>query len=166
MNIFKLFKKQIETKKEDFVLQANATLYPDKILIETVDRVKEGFGISSTNISILPVNADNDTLASVLRHHLSLTKMGLTKPKDYEKCYQDYLDKAGFKNGKEHHLNALLLSIYQRDDKIAISPTKNGGHSGKERGFLAIKNADIIVQSSISNADLSDKIKEGWSKCQ
>jgi len=37
----------------------------------------------------------------------------LTRPKDYKKHYQDFLNKAGFKNGKEHHKNALHLTISQ-----------------------------------------------------
>lgn len=166
MNIFKIFKRQKNTQQDKIVLQASATLYPDKILIETVDRVKEGFGISSTNITTLPVDTDNNTLGSTLRHHLNSTRTGLTIPKDYKKHYQDFLNKAGFKNGKDHHKNALHLTISQRKDKIILSPTKNGGYTGKDRGFLGIKNSDIIVTANIDNSTLADKIKEGWSKCE
>jgi hypothetical protein len=44
MSILAKFKRK---KPIADVQQANAILYPDKILIETTDRVKEGFGISS-----------------------------------------------------------------------------------------------------------------------
>lgn len=166
MSIFNLFKLQKGIQQDNTILQANATLYPDKILIATTDRVKEGFGISSTNISTLPIDTDSDTLGSTLRHHLNLTRTGLTIPKDYKKHYQDFLDKAGFKNGKEHHKNALQLTISQRQDKIILSPTKNGGYTGKDRGFLGIKDSDIIVTADIDNSMLADKLKEGWSKCE
>ena len=166
MSIFNIFKREKNTQQNDTVLQASATLYPDKILIETIDRVKEGFGISSTNISTLPVDTDNNTLGSTLRHHLNLTRTGLTRPKDYKKHYQDFLNKAGFKNGKEHHKNGLHLTISQRQDKIILCPTKNGGYTGKDRGFLGIKDSDIIVTADIDNSMLADKIKEGWSKCE
>ena len=166
MSIFNIFKREKNTQQIDAVLQASATLYPDKILIETVDRVKEGFGISSTNISTLPVDVDNDTLGSTLRHHLNSTQAGLSIPKDYKKHYQDFLDKAGFKNGKEHHKNALHLTVTQRQDKITISPTKNGGYTGKDRGFLGIKDSNIVLTADIDNVTLADKIKEGWSKCE
>lgn len=166
MSIFNIFKRQKNTQQKNAVLQASATLYPDKILIETIDRVKEGFGISSTNISTLPIDVDNNTLGSTIRHHLNLTRTGLTIPKDYKKYYQNFLDKAGFKNGKEHHKNALHLTISQRQDKITLSPTKNGGYTGKDRGFLGIKDSDIIITADIDNSALADKIKEGWSKCE
>lgn len=166
MSIFNIFKRKKNTQQVDTVLQASATLYPDKILIETVDRVKEGFGISSTNISTLPVNIDNNTLGLTLRHHLSLTRTGLTRPKDYKKHYQNFLDKAGFKNGKEHHKEALHLTIIKRQGKITLSPTKNGGYAGKDRGFLGIKDSDIIITTDVDNSTLAHSIKEGWSKCE
>src|SRR5690606_15689599 len=158
--------RQKDTQQKDTVLQACATLYPDKILIETIDRVKEGFGISSTNISTLPVDIDNNTLSSTLRHHLNATKTGLTIPRDFKKHYQDFLNKAGFIYGKEHHKNALHLTISQRQNKITLSPTKNGGYTGKERGFIEIKDSDIIVTADIDNSTLADKIREGWNKCE
>jgi len=166
MNILNIFKRQKNTKKKVDILQASATLYPDKILIETIDRVKDGFGISSANISILPIDTDEEALGSTIRHHLKSTTIGLTIPKDYKKHYQDFLDKAGFENGKEHHKNALHLAISQRQNQIIISPTKNGGYTGRDKGFLDIKDADIIVNADIDNLTFGDKIKEGWTKCE
>ena len=76
------------------------------------------------------------------------------------------MDKAGFKNGKEHHKNALHLTISQRQNLITISPTRNGGYTGKDRGFLGIKDAHVIVNADIDNLTLGGKIKEGWTKCE
>lgn len=154
----------INTVKHTTVL-ASATLYPDKILVATIDSVKEGFGISSMNISILTVDTDNETLGSAIRQHLNATRIGLAIPKDYKKHYQDFLHKAGFRTGKEHHRNALHLTISQRQNQIIISPTKNGGYTGKDRGFLGIKESEIIMPADIDNPALAKKIKEGWSKC-
>jgi hypothetical protein len=166
MNLLNIFKRRESTDSGEELLQAGATLYPDRILIETIDRVKEGFGISSTNIATLPIDTDLATLGSTIRRHLTLTKTGLTIPKDYKKHYKDFLDKAGFKNGKEHHKNALHLTISQRQNQITISPTKNGGYTGKDRGFLGIKDVDIMVHAEIDNIELGDKIKYGWSRCE
>ncbi len=166
MNILNVFKRQEEALQKEIVLQASATLYPEKILIETIDSVKEGSGICSTNISTLFVDIDGETLGSTIRQHLNSTKTALIIPKDYKKHYQDFLNKAGFKNGKEHHKNALRLTISQRQNQITISPTKNGGYSGKERGFSGIKDSDIITTTDIDNSTLARKIKEGWSKCE
>jgi hypothetical protein len=150
----------------ELILQASVTLYPDKILIVTIDRVIAGFGILSTNLSILPIDVDLATLGSTIQQHLHLTKGDLSIPDDYKKHYKDFLAKAGFKNGKEHHANALQLGIFQRHNQITINPTKNGGYTGKDRGFVDLKDSDIIVNADIVNSVLGEKIKEGWTKCE
>jgi hypothetical protein len=35
---------------------------------------------------------------------------------------------------------------------MILSPTKNGGYTGKDRGFLGIKGFDIIVTTDIDNS--------------
>jgi hypothetical protein len=157
MSIFSIFGRNKHLKNKMEFLEANATLYPDKILIETTDRVKEGFGISSMKLTILPVNTDNQNLGSTLRYHLNLSRSDLKIPKDYKEHYKNFLVRAGFKNGKEHHRNALNLAISQKQNLITISPSKNGGYTGKERGFHGIKDTDIIVGSDIDNFTLGSK---------
>ena len=167
MKILNIFKRQWNHTAKQFVLQSAVTFYPDKIIIETIDRVKEDFGISSLNISILPVNTDNETLGSSIRYHLSLTRTGISIPKDYKQSYKEFLKKLGFKNGKEHHKDALKVMISQHQNQITISPTKNGGFTGKDRGFLSMKDvADIFVNENTDNFTLGDKIREGYSQCK
>jgi hypothetical protein len=164
MDILRILKKKGDEQK---ILQANATLYPDKILIDTTDRVKEGFGIASLNFSILPTDIDNEILGQNIRHHLSLTKTGLPIPTDYKQAYNDFLNKAGFKNGKEHHKDALHLIIFQKGNQITISPTQNGGYTGKDRGFLGMKDVDSInVSHNVDDFALGVSIRDGWRKCK
>ena len=166
MDIFNIFKQKKDTGLKEKILQANALLYPDKIIIETIDRVREGFGISSTKITVLPFDTDSNLLGLKVKQQLSLTEENLSIPKDYKKHYGDFLKEAGFKNGKEHHKNALLLNLHQKGDTIVISPTLNGGFTGKDRGFLAMKGFDIIIAADIENTTLGDKIRYGWTRCE
>lgn len=100
MSIFNIFKRKKNTEPKEKVLLASATLYPDKIIVETIDRVKEGFGISSTKVTILPIDTDSNLLGLIVRQHLHSTEIDLAIPKDYKQHYTDFLKKAGFKNGK------------------------------------------------------------------
>src|SRR4051812_14679807 len=103
MSILNIFKRHADTQGREGILQASATLYPDKILIGTIDRIKEGFGISSTEITTLPVDADSEVIGSTIRKHLTLTRSGLKIPQDYKQHYKDFLKIAGFKSGRQHH---------------------------------------------------------------
>ena len=164
MDILKFFKRK---GNRPTTLQANATLYPDKILIYTIDSVKEGFGISSLNISILPVDIDHGILGQKIRHHLSLTRTGRRIPKDYNQAKNEFLNRAGFKNGKEYHKDALHLMISQQENEITISPTKNGGYTGKDRGFLVMKDVESTkLSDNVDDLTLGTNIRDCWSKCK
>jgi hypothetical protein len=165
MSLLNLFGRKTTTSAVK-VLQASATLYPDKILIETIDRVKEGFGISSLNLALLPIDASSELIGSKLKYHLSLTQHNLNIPKDYKKHYNSFLGAAGFKNAKQHHKDALHLTIDQRDENITIHPTRNAGATGKDSGFLGIKGTEIKLNSDISNQQLGNAIRAAWLKCE
>ena len=164
MNIWEIFKLGPRTRKPT-VLGAGATLYPDKIVIETVDRIKDSYGVLSTNITILDPNVESNLLGQTLRHHLGQSRDDLKMIKDIEGQYAEYLKKAGFKNRKEHHRHALHLMISQKDGKISLAPTINGGPTGKNRGFMGTKEEPIKVDINVSDPELGDIIKLGWSKC-
>jgi len=164
MNIFEIFKLGQKTRKPT-VLGAGATLYPDKVVIETVDRIKDSYGVISTNLTILDPNAESNQLGQTLRHHLGLSRDDLRVTKDIDRKYADYLKKAGFKNRKEHYRNALHLMISQKDGKISLAPTINGGPTGKNRGFMGTKEEPISVDSNVSDFEIGELIKLGWSKC-
>jgi hypothetical protein len=96
-NLVNSIKRFSFTKHLDEILKANAILYPDKIVVETMDTVKEGFSITSSKISILPFDIDTSKLGSTIRHHLNLTEINMTIPKDYKQHYSDYLKQLGLK---------------------------------------------------------------------
>ncbi len=160
------FFKNLKAKSASSVQDANAILYPNKILIATIDKVKEGFGISSSKITFLPIDSELELLGKTLRHHLSLTEIDLPIPDDYKKHYADFLKAAGFKNAKEHHKDALLLMVGQKDNIITIQPTKNGGATGRNRGFLGFKCPNIILDAIINDSELGEKIRFAWTKCE
>lgn len=164
MNILEIFKTGQKTRKPT-VLGAGATLYPDKIVIETVDRIKDSYGIISTNLTILDTNVESNLLGQTLKHHLGHSIDDLKMTKNIDGRYTDYLKKAGFKNRKEHHRNALHLMINQKEGKISLAPTINEGPTGKNRGFNGTKEEPVTVDSNVSDSELGDIIKLGWGKC-
>jgi hypothetical protein len=140
-------------------------LYPDKIVIETVDRIKDLYGVISTNVTILDPKADSALLGQTLRQHLEKSRDNLKKTTDIDGRYAAYLKAAGFKNRKEHHRNAFHLIIHEKDDKISLAPTINWGPAGKNRGFVNTKDQPFVVDIKASNTELGDALRQGWTKC-
>ena len=165
MNLLKFLKKkeQVEQVKTQ---QANATLYPDQILIATEDKTVAGYSITTPKITKLSVDVSADNVGQTVRKHLFLSKTDVPAPSDFKAMYQEFLTAAGFKNAKAHHKGARHLSIYQKGQEIVIIPTKNGGATGEQRGFQGSKDMPPIhVDASISDNKLGEQIIEAWLKC-
>jgi hypothetical protein len=161
LDIFKLQSKQTSS----IVREAGATLYPDKIVIVTVDRIKDLYGITSTSVTTLGPETGSECLGQTVRYHLEQSKDNIKKPKDIDDRYAKFLKAAGFKNRKEHHSNALHLMIHEKEGKISLSPMINGGPTGKNRGFSDTPHQPFIVDVRVSHTELGDALKLGWTKC-
>ena len=157
MGLFDIFKHKTKIKG------AGATLYPDKIVIETVDRISNSYGVTSSNVTILKADVDSVTLGQTLRRHLDQSRDNLKTTETGD--YKDYLKAARFKRRKEHYKNATHLTVDKRNDKISLNPTINGGPTGKDRGFLETKET-IILSTTVTDKELGDQIRYGWSKCE
>ena len=163
MGIFDIF--NIHKNNGPAVKSAGATFYPDKIVLETVDRIKDLYGVTSVNVTVLHSNADSALLGITLRHHLEQSRDNIKKPKDIDDGYKQYLEAAGLRNIKEHYWNALHLIISQEDNVITLTPTRNGGPTGKTRGFANSKEEPLILDATVSDQDLGDAVLQGWAKC-
>lgn len=159
MKLFNIFKRTNESK----IKGAGATLYPNKIVICTINRIKNSYGINSSNVSVLDTNVDSLTLGQILREHLNQSRDNLNASTISD--YKGFLKAAGFSNQHDHHKNALHLIIGERKGKISITPSINGGSIGKNRGFS--ETADhIVLDSNTSNEDLANNLRSAWDKCR
>jgi len=158
MGLLNIFKTKPKTKG------AGATLYPDKIILGTVDRIKNSDEVITANVTVFDANVDSEILGKTLRYHLDQSRENL-RADDTTERYKDYLKAAGFKTRKEHHKNALHMMVSQKDGKIFLEPTINGGTTGKDRGFANTTDEPIVVDEKVSDKELGDMMRHCWSKC-
>ena len=78
MGLWDIFKPQ--SKQEGSTAKwAGATLYPDKIVIETEDRIKDLYGVISSSVTVLDPKADSQLLGQTLRYHREQSRDNLKK---------------------------------------------------------------------------------------
>jgi hypothetical protein len=163
MSFFSIFKRSRSERPS--ILRATATLYQDKIIIESTDTVKDGYGIASENLIVVGFEMDSASLGKVLRHHLLISRDNLDNILDFRQHYKEYLTRAGFKSGKEHHKNARQVCVEQRDQLITFYPTINGGFTGEKRGFRPADLPPLTIFSSASDEQLGESLQLAWTKC-
>ncbi|WP_199117091.1 contact-dependent growth inhibition system immunity protein [Pedobacter sp. ASV28] len=118
----------------------SATLYPDRINIDTFHKVKAGYWTSKADVTILAEDISNDELGAIIRKHLELTRYNLKDRTQYEfkEATKAFVKAHGFKTMKALYANAKHLSVSATDQEIKVEPNVNGGSSGEQRGFRGI----------------------------
>lgn len=82
MGFFSIFKTR------DKIQGAGATLYPDKIVIGTINRIKNSYGVVSANVTVINANEDSEALGQILRKHLHQSRDNLKERETGE--YKEY----------------------------------------------------------------------------
>lgn len=156
MRLFGIFKAQNRRQR------AGAILYPDKIIIQTIHTIKNSYGVISSDVSILNANEDSESLGRTLRKHLAQSRDDLKTTETGQ--YKDFLKATGLKTRKEHYKNARYLVIDNRNGKISLTPTINGGTTGKDRGFAETTEI-ITMDTQVTDKELGVQLQYGWTKC-
>lgn len=141
---------------------AFATLYKDKILINTQDQVKMGLSVVSTKLTILKIDCTADALGEVIRTHLNLTEYGLPNPSEGRSYMDEFLRVAGFKTPKDSYHRCKNVDISEKNGIITLYPTLNKGRSF----FEGIKDAVIKCDTNVSNEKLGELVRSGWELCE
>jgi len=162
MELLKIFGRHKITKKYSL-----AILYPDKIVIDTLHKVKAGFNIVSASPTILTIDSENQILGRTVREHLDSTKYDLKNPSqaDFKILQENFLKSYGFKTLKKYHESAKYLSISEQNEEIILEPTKNGGATGNDKGFSSILEKKISISKNINDEELGKLIKETLQEC-
>jgi hypothetical protein len=146
--------------------QASAILYPDKILIGTVDEAVAGFTIPSIKNTFMQIDVSFEIVGKTIKKHLSLSEWGVPTPASFDNYFDQHLNWLAFNNARDYYRNARYLTIIQRDDLIDIYTTRNNGPIGRDGGFLNIIGGQLQLTSDTNDDDLGRAITDAWNLCE
>ncbi|MGQ7857236.1 contact-dependent growth inhibition system immunity protein [Pedobacter sp. WC2501] len=151
--------------------RASAVLYPNKINFDTYHKIGQKLWDweSSANVTTLQPDADDKDIGQTVRLHLDLTRYNFLFKKHErvlaDKHLQKFLAAHGFQTYHELCEDALLVEIWEANEKIILVPTLNGGDSGRQRGFHSLDWKSISCNKEISNEDLGAIVRKAWRRC-
>ncbi len=159
--ITKIFSKKVKPKR------INVETYPDKIVLITLNQIKNSYWTNTAEIEILEINSSIELIGKIIRKQLSLSKYGTKALTDYERKERNEKSKKilKFKSVKESMKNSKLVTISEQDGKIIFSPSKNNGSIGKNRGYEYLKES-IEVKIDVNNETLGETYKNALEKCE
>jgi len=162
MNFF----KTIFDKPNPIIQSINVIKYPDKIIFETYNKIKNSYSTRSLDISVLDINSSNKDIGKYILKHLSLSKT-INKESDEERKVNNEVYKkiTGLKTMKAQMKDALNVHISRENNQIHFYPTINGGTSGSRKGFH-FSEEKITIEYSENNELIGETLKLTLEKCK
>lgn len=162
MNFFKaIFSKPAPIKQSIGVVK-----YPNKIVFETYNEIKNSYSIRSREVSVMEADSTNIDIGKTIIKHLSLSKV-VKKVSDEERKANNEIYKkiTGFKSMKAEMKDALSVHISRKNNQIEFYPTINGGTAGDKKGFHFF-GEKLTIQDSENYELIGETLNLALNKCK
>src|SRR5262245_45444450 len=131
---------------------ASVYLRSHDFLVEAVSITTAGVGIRWGSVHVLPRSAAVSELGDAVLDALQASTQGVPHPDDWKAVLRPFLEAARARSWHAVQRRAKLCCVQSDETGIRITPTRNGGTRGPERGYHALTQ-DAIVLPSASTAD-------------
>lgn len=147
---------------------AQAFKWPERILVHPVAKTDAGFSIWIGPWWTLRGDASPASIGEAVRKALSDAPASVPQP-NWQSSEWKSLTKArhmaaGVKSERGFVVGSKLVAIEHVNHAIRITPTRNGGTSGPDKGFHELLSARIGVREDADSATLGSRIMEGWAR--
>lgn len=154
------FKKEIR----QFV---TAVDYPEKLVIVTYCQLKSGVWRMTDLISVILKPFDLKEITELVLKHLDLSKSVKEKDIDFELIEKNYRARTGFTSIKKQMMNSKSVEISRDNDLITFLPTKNGGTSGKNKGYSPIQEKMLVMDFNyFKDTEIGECLEEAFLFCE
>lgn len=162
MNFF----KTIFSKPTPLIQSISVVKYPNKIVFETYDQIKNSYSIRTTEISILESDSSNTAIGKAVLKHLSLSKtVRKVSDEDRKAINENYKKITGLKSMKAQMKDALSVHVSRKNNEIEFFPTVNGGTAGHRKGFH-FSEEKFVIEDSENHELIGKTLNLALHKCK
>jgi hypothetical protein len=151
------------------VRSAAAYLWSDRIVVHPQHRTVAGFWISGRPISALGPMDDASSIGLTVLGALRSSSSGVPVPdyrnEDWKALQKETWKAAGRRSLRSFMTEARYVGVRLSGDTLTLEPTRNGGASGKDRGFRPIPDATLRLTDSSAPDVLGKALVEAWERC-
>jgi len=123
--------------------------------------MKEGGGINTEPYIKLEASVSNDDLFKNLMKVLDSSKMGVSRPKDFDKSLKQYLNAVGLKDHEDLYKNSVCVTVVNRDGTISFFPSRNEGMKG---GFAILAKDKIEISEKNDSTEITKALLDAFEK--
>ncbi|MFL5327842.1 MAG: contact-dependent growth inhibition system immunity protein [Gemmataceae bacterium] len=124
-----------------------------------------GLRIGTDPIEVLPGDADSTKLGAALRKALTAAQEGVTNPTDWKAHLEPFLQSAEIRSWNVLQKSAKMCDVEAMDGELRITPSRNGGTSGPDKGYHPIADQAVVLPQDCSAEELGAVVLRALSLC-
>jgi hypothetical protein len=149
----------------------NAHLYvfPDFVVLIPVNTSVDGVGLEADPIARLGTLEASAETGAALRNALGHSRRGVPHPTDWKLVASEVRARnraAGIKSAKHLHESAKLVVVRETDLAFEVTPCRNGGSTGPDRGYHDLTDATLTLDRIASDEELGRAIARAAAICR
>jgi hypothetical protein len=137
---------------------AGAYIHPDGFIVHAQHRATSGVLVSAPPVLRLPPDVSDAELGVALRSVLRAYAEGVPHP-DWSESGKTFLRAAGYRSWRSLEAPARSCWIELSDGRLVITPLRNGGSRGDQKGFQPFGSEPIIANITDNDEEVGKALK-------
>jgi hypothetical protein len=132
-------------------------------LLHSTSTMTEGGGINTEPYIRLDASVTNDDLFKNLMTVLDASKMGVARPKDFDKSLKQYLNAVGLRDHEDLYKDSVCVNVVDRNGTVSFFPSRNEGMKG---GFAILAADKVEIPEKSSTDEIVQALLKAIEKCK
>jgi hypothetical protein len=145
---------------------AGAYLHPDGFILYAQQRTSSGVLVNAAPVVRLPPHAPAADLGTALRTVLASYKEGVPHPKNWSDATQRFLKATGYRSWRALQDPSRSCWIEASAGAFRITPLKNGGPRGDQKGFQPFGAEAVVAPGDATNEQLGRSLEAALAASQ
>jgi hypothetical protein len=124
-----------------------------------------GLRIGTQPIEVLPGAASAADLGAAIQNALSAAKEGVAHPTDWKAHLMPLLESAKIRSWNALLKSAKMCEVETLGHEIRVTPSRNGGTSGSDKGYHPIADRAIVLPALCSDDELGASVLRAVALC-
>lgn len=139
--------------------------FPEGTAVNVMDQTVEGLHVGSPLVHWCESGSGPETLGLAVILALGEHRSQLPHVTDWKGLLAPLLKCCGVRSWAALQRRAHCVSIERRNDAWVVSPSRNGGASGPDRGYHSIEGADLRLDAAVGATELGVAVIEAFRRC-
>ena len=137
----------------------------DRYILHPWGTTKDGIGIAIEPLISIYKDDDLSELGEKIQDLLNKSKNSVPAPDDYKKL-NTFFKPVGFNTWNSLQKKCKYCSITKSNNKIEITPQRNGGTHGDNKGYSSLNDEKILLSAKTNSEELTESVLIAFKRCQ